>query len=230
MLCNKCLSSTNHWCHSVCAHVKLQCSSCLATARPVKTQRPGRCIGQRGATEYPPQSPDLTPLDFYLWGTLKDEVYRQKLHWTRYEKPSKRRVQPSHRTHWQHPRCLAAEGCHFEHIQCLSLRTRKVRINECSCKRLLPFLWSWTESCNVPEVQRAICFLCVHSEIECCSFITSYHGNETSFGKWWNWKVTDIRFWFGPLHRKWRHWLGLRRSRAATTITVGTTAWQEGCE
>jgi hypothetical protein len=39
---------------------------------------PGRWIGRRGAIEYPPRSLDLTPLDFYLWGTLKDEVYRQK--------------------------------------------------------------------------------------------------------------------------------------------------------
>jgi hypothetical protein len=39
---------------------------------------PGRRIGRRGAIEYPPRSPDLTPLDFYLWGTLKDEVYQQR--------------------------------------------------------------------------------------------------------------------------------------------------------
>jgi len=26
-----------------------------------------------------PRSPDLTPLDFYLWGTLKDVVYCRKL-------------------------------------------------------------------------------------------------------------------------------------------------------
>jgi hypothetical protein len=25
-----------------------------------------------------PRSPDLTPLDFYLWGTLKNVVYRRK--------------------------------------------------------------------------------------------------------------------------------------------------------
>jgi hypothetical protein len=39
---------------------------------------PGRWIGRRGAIKYPPRSPDLTPLDFYLWGTLKDEVHRQR--------------------------------------------------------------------------------------------------------------------------------------------------------
>jgi hypothetical protein len=39
---------------------------------------PGRWIGRRGAIEYPPRSPDHTPLDLYLSGTLKDEVYQQK--------------------------------------------------------------------------------------------------------------------------------------------------------
>jgi hypothetical protein len=29
---------------------------------------PGQRIGRRGSVEYPPRSPDLTPLDFYLWG------------------------------------------------------------------------------------------------------------------------------------------------------------------
>jgi len=36
-------------------------------------------MGQRGAVQFPPRSPDLTPLDFYLWGTLKDVVYLRKL-------------------------------------------------------------------------------------------------------------------------------------------------------
>lgn len=39
---------------------------------------PGRWIGRRGSVEYPPRSPDLTPLDFFLWGYLKDKVYKRK--------------------------------------------------------------------------------------------------------------------------------------------------------
>lgn len=38
----------------------------------------GHWIGRRGPIEFPSRSPDLTPLDFYLWGTVKNEVYRQK--------------------------------------------------------------------------------------------------------------------------------------------------------
>ena len=29
--------------------------------------------------EIPPRSPDLTPLDFYLWGTFKNTMYATKL-------------------------------------------------------------------------------------------------------------------------------------------------------
>lgn len=39
---------------------------------------PNRWIGRRGSVEYPPRSPDLTPLDFFLWGYLKDKVYGRK--------------------------------------------------------------------------------------------------------------------------------------------------------
>lgn len=35
----------------------------------------GRWIGFRGEVEWPARSPDLTPLDFFLWGYLKENVY-----------------------------------------------------------------------------------------------------------------------------------------------------------
>ena len=54
-------------------------------ARPPPTRRahldaafPNTWIGRRGAIEYPARSPDLTPMDFFLWGYLKDKVYRTK--------------------------------------------------------------------------------------------------------------------------------------------------------
>lgn len=36
---------------------------------------PRRWIGRRGEIEWPPRSPDLTPLDYFLWGYLKSKVY-----------------------------------------------------------------------------------------------------------------------------------------------------------
>jgi hypothetical protein len=34
--------------------------------------------GRRGPLEWPAPSPDLTPPDFFLWGVLKDLVYKNK--------------------------------------------------------------------------------------------------------------------------------------------------------
>lgn len=43
---------------------------------------PLRWIGRRnrneGGEDWPPRSPDLTPLDYYLWGYLKSKVYKTK--------------------------------------------------------------------------------------------------------------------------------------------------------
>ena len=38
-----------------------------------------RWIGRGGPTSWPPRSPDLTPLDFYAWGFIKDNVYQEKI-------------------------------------------------------------------------------------------------------------------------------------------------------
>jgi hypothetical protein len=38
-------------------------------------QLPQQWIGQEGSTSWPLQSPDLTPLNFLLWGFVKEEVY-----------------------------------------------------------------------------------------------------------------------------------------------------------
>uniref|UniRef100_A0A1Y1L7H2 Tc1-like transposase DDE domain-containing protein n=1 Tax=Photinus pyralis TaxID=7054 RepID=A0A1Y1L7H2_PHOPY len=38
---------------------------------------PNRWIGRGGPVAWPPRSPDLTPLDFFLWGHLKNLVYSE---------------------------------------------------------------------------------------------------------------------------------------------------------
>ena len=35
-------------------------------------------IGRRGPFEWPALSPDLSPMDFFLWCNLKDMVYKEK--------------------------------------------------------------------------------------------------------------------------------------------------------
>jgi hypothetical protein len=39
----------------------------------------GRWIGRGGRIAWPPRSPDLTPLDFFLWGYVKNIVYQVKI-------------------------------------------------------------------------------------------------------------------------------------------------------
>jgi len=36
---------------------------------------PNRWIGRDGLTPWPPRSPDITPLDFFLWRYVKDKVF-----------------------------------------------------------------------------------------------------------------------------------------------------------
>lgn len=40
---------------------------------------PGRWIGRGGPILWPPRSPDITPLDFFLWGYVKDIVYKTQV-------------------------------------------------------------------------------------------------------------------------------------------------------
>lgn len=39
---------------------------------------PGQWIGRRGPIEWPARSPDLSPLDFFLWGHLKNKCFATK--------------------------------------------------------------------------------------------------------------------------------------------------------
>jgi hypothetical protein len=46
-------------------------------ARAVVDEKyPNRWIGRGGLVAWLPRSPDLTPMDFFTWGTVKDIVYR----------------------------------------------------------------------------------------------------------------------------------------------------------
>jgi hypothetical protein len=63
------------------------------------------------------------------------------------------------------------------------------------------FLKSQTNTCIIAEIQRAFSFLWVHGEFKYFSFISSWKGNDTLFGSWWNWKVTELQdMWRGTMH------------------------------
>jgi len=87
---------------------------------------PGQPIGWRGAVEFHPRSPDLTPLDFYLWGTLKDVVYRRKLATLVVLREEIEMactvihvgtlVNVAQAVVCRNQKCLDADGNHFEHL------------------------------------------------------------------------------------------------------------------
>ena len=41
----------------------------------LNTLFPGRWIGRAAPIAWPPRSPDLTRLDFFLWGFVKDRMF-----------------------------------------------------------------------------------------------------------------------------------------------------------
>jgi len=87
---------------------------------------PGQWIGRRGAVEFPPRSLDLTPLDFHVWGTLKDVVYRRKLATVAVLQEEigtaclaihmDTLVNVAHAVVRRNQKCLDADGNHFEHL------------------------------------------------------------------------------------------------------------------
>jgi hypothetical protein len=85
-------------------------------------------IGCNGPVEWPPRSPDLNPIDFYLWGHVKSEVYSTPVTnvdelWERIVATFgaiRNRPGQLERVRESMMRCLngcvAANGQHFEHL------------------------------------------------------------------------------------------------------------------
>lgn len=90
-------------------------------------QYPNRWIGRSGAISWPARSPDLNPLDYFFWGTMKDLVYSkpienmddlrykiteavQHIRAKNYSRNIKRSLLRRLRA------CIAAGGQHFEHL------------------------------------------------------------------------------------------------------------------
>lgn len=51
------------------------CHTATATINLLRSKFIGRVISRHGDKEWPPRSCDLTPLDYFLWGFVKDKVY-----------------------------------------------------------------------------------------------------------------------------------------------------------
>lgn len=84
-------------------------------------------IGTNGPIRWPARSPDLTPLDFFFWGYVKDMLYKK-----RYENVGELQTELCHITSSVHHKmirkstgsglikrlaiCVRQEGSHFEHL------------------------------------------------------------------------------------------------------------------
>lgn len=87
---------------------------------------PDRWIGRGSETiQWPPRSPDLTPLDFYLWGTLKSMVYanpvnsREELIQKINEAAQLLKNRPAQLNRQMQTRlnlCVEKDGAHFENF------------------------------------------------------------------------------------------------------------------
>jgi hypothetical protein len=80
----------------------------------------------KSSVEYPHQSPDLTPLDFYLYSNLKNTVCIRKPR-TLLDLRHKSEIasvanlpatlqEVCHSTAHYHHQCIGADGGHFEHL------------------------------------------------------------------------------------------------------------------
>jgi len=62
------------WLQQDCAHLHFGRQKHVFLNEHFRNRRTGR----QGPTAWPPRSPDLTPLDYNLWGTMKSLVYAVK--------------------------------------------------------------------------------------------------------------------------------------------------------
>jgi len=87
---------------------------------------PNRWIGRGGIINWPARSPDLTPLDFFLWSTVKHYIYRERIN-NREELNEKiieafATITPEMLRNTQQnlirraQLCLQCDGGHFEHL------------------------------------------------------------------------------------------------------------------
>ena len=89
---------------------------------------PNRWLGRGGPVAWPPRSPDLTPLHYYLWGHMKTLVYETKvdsraaLHDRIFAAADRKRNHPNNIVSATQSllmcaeNCIAAGGGHFEQL------------------------------------------------------------------------------------------------------------------
>jgi len=84
-------------------------------------------IGRNGPIKWPPRSPDLTPLDYYVWGRAKELVYNEQI---RNCDQLKQKIDQAFQTikeeisirvtkseiRMRYSKCIDMQGSHFEQL------------------------------------------------------------------------------------------------------------------
>ena len=88
---------------------------------------PNKWIGRRGPIEWPPRSPDLSPMDFFMWGYLRDKVYstkpvsvedlKERIIAEINAMPLNLVLDVCRSVFFRYERCVQANGEHFEHLK-----------------------------------------------------------------------------------------------------------------
>lgn len=89
-------------------------------------QFPGRWMGRYGPISWPARSPDLNPLDFFLWGHCKEKIYRRlpedvddlnnKLHYAIWSIDNDILEKTQQNLLRRMRACVTMDGGHFEHL------------------------------------------------------------------------------------------------------------------
>lgn len=91
-------------------------------------QYPGKWIGRGGPIAWPPRSPDLNPVDLFIWGCYKELVYHTEFSTLEELRTNLNEVQDQIKQKTQSFRdlrrnflrrchlCIEAGGGHFEHL------------------------------------------------------------------------------------------------------------------
>lgn len=98
----------------------------LRACRVLNERYRNRWIGRGGPVHWPARSPDLTPMDFFLWGTIKQYVYRERID-NREELEGRvieafaivtpEMLRNAQQSLLQRARlCIQCDGGHFEHL------------------------------------------------------------------------------------------------------------------
>lgn len=98
----------------------------VSARRILNEKFPNSWIGRRGPMNWPARSPDLNPMDFFVWGHMKEFIYRESIDsdiellaklTESLEIITPQMIQRAYQNLIKRARlCIEVQGGHFEHL------------------------------------------------------------------------------------------------------------------